>query len=36
MLQDASQGTEWAPDEFELVVLSFQVQAGVADPIMVR
>jgi hypothetical protein len=32
LVQNASQGVEWTPDEYELALLTFQVQPGVADP----
>jgi hypothetical protein len=34
LLQNASQGIQWTPDEYELAVLTFQVQAGVSDPFL--
>ena len=34
LLQNASQGADWEPDEKELATLTFQVQADVDDPIL--
>jgi len=34
MVQGASQGAQWAADEHELALLSFEVKAGVSDPIV--
>jgi hypothetical protein len=34
MVQDASQGAQWAADEHELALLSFEVKAGVSEPIL--
>lgn len=33
-LNNVSQGVQWAPGEFELVTLRFQVNAGVTDPVL--
>lgn len=33
-LQNASQGAPWDPDEFELAKITFQIQAGVKEPIV--
>ena len=33
MLQDASAGNTWAPGDYELAVLNFQVKAGAVEPI---
>jgi hypothetical protein len=33
-LQNASQGVQWLPEEYELAVLNFRVKAGVTDPIV--
>jgi hypothetical protein len=34
LLPNASQGVQWTPDEYELALLTFQVQAGVTDPFL--
>ena len=34
LVQGASQGAQWAADEYELALLSFEVKAGVTDPIL--
>jgi hypothetical protein len=34
LLQDASHGGEWGPDEFELGMLNLRVQTGVTDPFL--
>jgi CHAT domain-containing protein len=34
LLQNASQGRQWTPDEYELAALTFRVQSDVTDPFL--